>query len=102
MKQLRMYIAWPIIFLVAYYFWGLSVALLIGILFLYLMILLLVNSNEQQAVMLAKIVEHMRIIDPKKIEMDFENISTAKDAIKAIEKMNKGDYNFKASDLHKK
>ncbi|MFA4846430.1 MAG: hypothetical protein WC654_07820 [Patescibacteria group bacterium] len=59
MKQLRMYLIWPIIFAVCWYFFGFNVAAVIGLLYLHLMIVLLANLLDKHKAKLIQIVEYI-------------------------------------------
>lgn len=59
MKQLRMYLIWPIVFSVCWYFFGFTVATVIGFLYLHVMIVLLANLLEKHKEKLVQIVEHI-------------------------------------------
>jgi hypothetical protein len=59
MKQLRMYAVWPVIFVVCWYFFGFTVAVVVGLLYLHIMIVLLFNLIEKHKEKLIQIVEHI-------------------------------------------
>ncbi len=80
MKQIRMYLAWPITFAICWYFFGFTVAAVVGLLYLHVMIVLLATLIDKHKEKLVQIVEHIA----KKEDLDQEplkDIFTGEDLI---------------------
>lgn len=87
MKILRLFLTWPLIFAVAWYFSSFQIAMIIGLAYLHVITVLLFQITEKQKEKLVQIVEHIKnrdgLIDPKTL-VDPSTIQTADDAINAI------------------
>lgn len=80
MKQLRMYLAWPIIFSACWYFFGFTVATIIGFLYLHVVIVLLANLLDKYKEKLVQIAEHLTKKEGSNNE-PLKNIFTGEDLI---------------------
>jgi predicted small secreted protein len=87
MKMLRLFLTWPLIFAVAWYFFSFQIAVIVGLAYLHVITILLFQITEKQKEKLVEIVEYIKrkdgLIDPQKI-VDPSTIETADDAINAI------------------
>lgn len=59
MKQLRIYLVWPIVFAACWYFFGFTIAAVVGLLYLHVMIILLASMLDKHKEKLVQIVEHI-------------------------------------------
>jgi len=91
-SQIRMYITWPIIFCVAWYFFSFQIAAIISFIYLHVLTILLFNVTEKQKDKLVEIVEHIinkdGLVDPQSL-VDPTTIETAEDVINAISSLKK-------------
>jgi len=91
MKQLRIFLTWPIIFAAAWYFFEFQTAVIVGLVYLHLMTLLLFYTTEKHKEKLVQIGQHIAekdgLVDSSKV--DFDKIMTAEDVIAAMTKMKK-------------
>jgi|GEM_PF-3175185 len=88
MKQLKLFLTWPIIFIATWYLFDFQIAIIIGLAYLHIMTILLIYTIEKHQKMLMKIVQHINekngLVNTSKT--DFENIITSDDAMAAIKK----------------
>ena len=58
MKQIRMYLTWPIVFAVCWYFFGFTIAVVVGLLYFHIALVTLFNLVDKHKEKIIQIVEH--------------------------------------------
>lgn len=91
MKQFRMYLVWPIIFVACWYFFGFNTAIIVGFLYLHIVMVSLFNLVEAHKEKLVQIVQHISRKDDltNSGKIDFSNIMTGDDVVDALTKIKK-------------
>lgn len=78
MKHLRTYLFWPIIFLGCWYFFGFTVAVILGFIYLHVMCVIMSSLVEKYTEKLAQIIEYVDLKENSNKEI-LKDIFTGED-----------------------
>lgn len=88
-KTIKMFIIWPIVFMVVYYFFSFEIAAIISLLYLHIIIVLIFRITEKQTEKIVQIITHIKnkdeLMDPSIV--DFSSIHTAEDVLTSLKKL---------------